>query len=271
MTNNSQYQHLIKLINETSAKVENYYKNLEGINSKLSLLSVTEPTKTVTFVKKCILGPKSTVLELDVENIDNNLIFVTLVGGGGAGGAGYDDSEDLCSGGGGGAGETIYQRIMSLENSTGKIIITAGSGGSETSANGEDSSVEVETSEARRIITVSGGYGGTKIQGGKGAVSKQRDIYDGNCGKPGQVQNKADSTKPPIQGGNGGSSYFAEGGNGGYTYFTKDVVGRSAANPKGQDGSFGSGGGGSVPGISSVLVGKGGAGMVIIEYNLIKK
>jgi len=290
MTSSAHYQHLSSSLNSVHEKVEQLTRELNSLKSKLSALdgSVVSPapvmpvstnvqTKLLGMKSHCIFGPVSTVLDLssDIGNIEGNLVFVTLVGGGGAGSSGMAGGQVIRrSGSGGGAGETIHRRIISLYGCTGKLIITAGAGGDSSSPNGGYTSVEPEMIDhSRSPIVAHGGLGGSISEsfstGGEGAKSetyKMASVFDGQDGQDGQEQDLPGPVS--IQGGSGGSSYFAQGGFGGYAHYVKDALEKTVPSPKGQDGSFGSGGGGSIPGISSSMIGKGGHGFVIVEYSL---
>ncbi len=281
---NSQYQHLAESLNRVHVKLELLSSNLDGLTSRVSemekgtkvMIPEQKPPLPQPLVSNmrsyCIFGPSSTTLDIseDFKNIEGSMIFVTLVGGGGSGSVGSTSMSGMLSGAGGGAGETIHRRIISLAGCTGKLMITAGGGGNESSPNGGDSSIEPEMEDNSRVkITAKGGASGHNQFGGAGALSSiypVSSVFDGQNGKDGVLQSSPGQST--VEGGAGGNSYFAQGGRGGYSYFIKDSFDRTILSPKGEDGTYGSGGGGSIPGISKDFVSKGGDGMVIIEYTL---
>jgi hypothetical protein len=296
MTNTAQYNHISSSLNSVHEKIEKLNRDLAGLTGQLAALKLsTQINQTIIplspvesgpinspiligMKSHCIFGPTSTVLDLsnDISNIEGSLVFATLVGGGGAGSTGLIKDKSRISGAGGGGGETIHRRIISLYGCTGRLIITVGAGGDNSSPDGGYTSVEPEIVDlSRHPIVAHGGKGGKIDQqrgssiGGDGAQSetyKIPSVFDGQKGDDGQEETIPSPVS--IQGGSGGNSYFTQGGFGGYSYYVKDAREKTVLSPKGQDGSFGSGGGGSIPGIHPIMVGKGGHGMVIIEYSL---
>jgi hypothetical protein len=297
MTSSAQYQHLSKSLLSVSHNIETIYRSLENCLDKIKSLEaktgglgpapvsapVPIPAPTSGRPSFYVSGPDSVVIDLANELPKlPEVIFITMVGAGGAGGSGYIENDNAYSGGGGGAGETVHKYILSMKGSTGKLFVTAGLGGDNVRPDGSDSSVEVEMIDShRRIVTASGGHGANTNPnlGGQGSCNKLHDfeqsdrversdrigLFSGKNGSDGQIQFASDPMS--IQGGKGGNSYFAAGGCGGYSHYIKDTLEKTVLNPQGEDGSFGSGGGGSAPGLSKDLVGKGGHGFVLIEYS----
>jgi hypothetical protein len=276
MTNNAQFQHLSNGLNDAIRKIETLTRNIATISSKLEELELAgkpKPEEPVVLPDKYytrlhhISGPDTVTLDisLDMAVMDRRIMFVTMVGGGGAGSPGSVGGGILRSGAGGGAGESIVSRAIDLSYCTGKLYITAGAGGSADRINGSDSSLECETRDGTRLVVIAKGGAGAVVQdGGAGMVSEINPAFNGGSGTNGDSQ----ALNGPIfvRGGDGGGSYFAPGGKGGYTYFVKDAMGKTVPNPKGQDGECGSGGGGSISGLQSTMVGVGGHGFVKIEY-----
>jgi hypothetical protein len=258
---NAQYQHIINNIDTINLTISSLNSKVDSITSRLkkvddacvkmhkvaskvdNLTTDRNPYMKVFYVA----GPASVVFDVPGKP---DIVFVTMVGAGGAGGLGNVSSG--VGGAGGGGGEAVIRRPISLVGSSGRLMITAGLGGS---ANGSDSTVELETlNDVRSPIVAKGGSSGEPTLVGFGAVSTISRVYDGQDGEVGQIS----------LGGAGGTSHFAIGGSGGLNYYVKDALGKTVLNPRGQDGSFGSGGGGSSPG--SIAVGQGGHGFVMIEY-----
>lgn len=282
MTNNAQFQHLSNSLNDAVRKIEVLTRSVSSLTSRLEELEKSdqpaEPVEPVVLLDrhytKChyVKGPETTILDLseDLERMDHKIMFVTMVGGGGAGSSGSVTGGVLRSGAGGGAGESVVSRAVDMTYSTGKLYITAGAGGAADRINGSDSSLECETRDGTRlVITAKGGEGATLQTGGAGADSELNSAFAGSSGSEGQSQELGGPVM--VRGGHGGSSYFALGGRGGYTYFVKDLLGKTVPSPKGQDGETGSGGGGSISGMQSTLVGMGGHGFVKIEYGVLKR
>lgn len=204
-------------------------------------------------------------------------VTVTMVGGGGAGGTGSVKNGILYGGGGGGAGGSCLKKpviIINLAREDITIKTTIGIGGNSESPDGTDTTVCISVGE--KIVfkhTAHGGKRGGNTEnnkGGKGGGCGTNEMFGGYDGQQGSV---TVSNVGKTFGGRGGNSAFEEGGFGGYqsnTFKTDDIDGYkhpdNSTNPQGQDGVMGSGGGGSVPGIDPLLVGKGGNGFVIIEF-----
>lgn len=167
---------------------------------------------------------------------------ITVTGGGGAGGA---DSSAADAGGGGGAGGTS---IGWWTMATGTAYtVTVGNGGASVT---NDTGATGGTSSFGSLQTATGGAGGTSqaaaiSYGGLGGVGTGGQILlkggsgiDGGASRPGY----------------GGASFWGGGGSG------NDNL---SAKQKDNTVTFGSGGGG---GDSAELAGKGGDGIVVVEY-----
>lgn len=229
------------------------------------------------------------------ENI--KVIFVTIVAGGGAGGIGHCANQYFYSGGGGGAGACIIKKPLYIEPGTTLSIKIGGGGESNTNKTGEDSYIEyIDKCHDPVKITVKGGNNGYpliidkdckklsgEVQGGEGGKTCYPYLsgYDGCDGKlimansynfngvtgcSGEISYPSGPTTIP---GDGGCSLYEDGGNGGTNYFASGGICGSQYNSIGENGSFGSGGGGSCPkyklDFCSQLSGNGGNGIVIIE------
>lgn len=205
---------------------------------------------------------------------DISLLFITMVGGGGAGGVGCVDGFYYYSGGGGGSGSPLIKKPINVcMGSTINIIV--GRGAKYPEEEGQASCIIVETMGKDTItIKADGGKSGhphynmiTKsVNGGAGGVGINC-ILHGCPGEDGAISNPS---QIPANGGNGASSFFCIGGRGGSSYFNIGGEGGDEDNIIGQNGNFGSGGGGSAPhlilDITQQLSGNGGDGIIIIEW-----
>jgi len=215
------------------------------------------------------------------------IMFVTMVGGGGAGGIGCYDDQYYYSGGGGGAGACYIKKPIFVTPCT-KIYIKVGMGGNiNNDCCGQDTYIEYTYCNETIKLVVCGGKNGNcdisiinkklngisiSVNGGSGGQGIQI-ILNGNNGEPGQVSppsNPYMSLTFNIAAGRGGNSIMNIGGKGGSNYFSSGGLGGNNVNFIGQDGQFGSGGGGSAPRMnidcSMKLSGNGGNGLVILEY-----
>jgi hypothetical protein len=204
-------------------------------------------------------------------------VTITMSGGGGAGGTGCIKNGILYGGGGGGAAGCCLKKPVIIvnpnkENITIKTKI--GKGGSLDSLDGEDTTVCVFVgSKLTFKHTAHGGKKGGSTEsnkGGKGGSCATNEMFGGFDGQQGAVTL---SSIGKMFGGRGGNSAFEEGGFGGYqtnNFKNDDIDGYehpdNSTNPQGQNGVMGSGGGGSVPGISTDRIGLGGNGFVLIEF-----
>jgi len=209
------------------------------------------------------------VVEHDIE-----FLYLTMVAGGGAGGIGFVDGIFYYSGGGGGGGSCIINKPISVTKGT-ILHIKVGSGGdSKSGRHGSDSYVEIlYTTHKKEIILTSGGANGhpTKdmdhdVSGGCGGHS-HLCMFDGCNGHPGETSIPSHGCS---KGGCGGTSIFYKGGNGGGNYFGTGGKGGTIDRIVGENGKYGSGGGGSCPKLiidpTERLSGNGGDGVVIIEW-----
>src|SRR5690554_35452 len=162
--------------------------------------------------------------------------WVTVIGAGGSGGSG-GVSGMVGGGGGGGGGKAI--KLVDLTDVP-SVTVTVGVGGAGASsgsigANGEASSFGT-------LLSATGGTGGGAVNAGPGGVGVGGDINF----RPSSAGTRAGSESNPA-GGNGG-------GDGG-------SPGRIGADNS-EDGLYGGGSGGAVSGST----GKGGDGLVIIQW-----
>ena len=206
-------------------------------------------------------------------------VTITMVGGGGAGGSGCMKNGIFYGGGGGGAGGSCLKKPVIIVNPAREEITIKtriGKGGVVDSPDGGDTSVCIHVGS--KLIfkhTAHGGKRGgsldTNNEGGRGGACATNEMFGGYNGQKGSVSL---SSVGKMFGGRGGNSAFEEGGLGGYQsndFKTNDDMDGyehpdNSKNPQGQDGVMGSGGGGSVPGIESDKIGKGGDGFVIVEF-----
>lgn len=224
-----------------------------------------------------------------------NLIFLTMVAGGGAGGIGYCGNQYFYGGAGGGAGSCIIKKPIYIDYES-ELIVKVGCGGkSNVGKNGEDTYIEYSYKNCKKKICVKGGENGhpklidicekklsTEITGGCGGKKCYPDL-SGSCGSDGKLiigynfggvcgcnGNISYPSGPTTKPGDGGCSLYEEGGLGGHNYFASGGLCGNINNPLGEDGVFGSGGGGSIPKYNldfcSKLSGDGGDGIVIIEF-----
>jgi hypothetical protein len=202
-------------------------------------------------------------------------ITVTMSGGGGAGGNGVIKNGICYGGGGGGAGGACLKKPICISNpKNDKITVktVVGKGGTALSPDGQLSSISVYVGNKLVFNHVAHGGkrgGNTHVdnKGGKGGACSTNEMFGGYDGKQGSVTL---SGIGKANGGRGGNSAFNEGGLGGnqidtfYLDFEKDYK-KIEEQSGGENGSMGSGGGGSVPGLEPTIVGNGGDGFVIIE------
>lgn len=234
------------------------------------------------------------------------IIFVTMVGGGGAGGLGYVSGSYYYAGGGGGAGACIIKKPIEIEENT-IIKITIGKGGSLLdNIDGQNTIVEIITPNKTYTIIATGGTNGNpkktdsvinsnaptyltpssstyiNVSGGKGGNSDLASFLKGSDGENGNVSIPSQAmaiggnggSSALYKGGNGGgyrdSNSMHKGGNGGGNYFSSGGTGGTVDNMMGEDGKYGSGGGGCCPRVkidfTQKLSGDGGNGMVLIEW-----
>lgn len=219
------------------------------------------------------------VIEHDIK-----FIYLTGIAGGGSGGVGCIKDMFYYSGGGGGAGSCIINKPVSVIKGT-IITFTIGKGG--YCSDGGDTIINIKYPDGKmEIIILNGGKKAEpfiemcpytteninniniqiSVSGGKGGIStlctfSGKDGEDGNISVPSYLA---------IESGNGACSHFYKGGEGGSNYFSKGGIGGVINALIGQDGIMGSGGGGSAPKsiieINEKITGRGGNGMLIIEW-----
>lgn len=271
MTHTAHYQHLAQQLSILIGKIDDFRGRIEKIEQKLSHIPApkddtpgainipssynvqsSDPGKIPLMRVHLVQGPASETFQLP-SNLSNDMVFITMVG---AGGSGSEGTVDL-PGSGGGAGKAIYRIPLSINGSTGRLIITAGLGGDVDSLHGTASAVEPEMKfGARQVVSAEGGKAATGRSGGSGAASELSPLGSGGNGSNGDISQSLHT------GGDGGASNFAVGGKGGNKTYIKDSLDKPILVSVGQNGTYGSGGGGSVNG----KPGKGGNGFVMIEY-----
>lgn len=209
------------------------------------------------------------VIEHDIE-----FICLTMVAGGGAGGVGFVKDMFFYSGGGGGSGACLINCPIPVKKGT-IIKIQVGKGGNlNTKRNGQNTIVEIINPDLKmQCIQTNGGENGCPsiecekdVSGGIGGISGV-SVLSGANGQNGMIS--MPSARTAIAG-NGGNSVFFNGGNGGGNMFGIGGTGGTIDELIGQDGKFGSGGGGSCPrniiDTTQKISGNGGDGLVIIEW-----
>lgn len=213
--------------------------------------------------------------------------YISAVGGGGAGGVGFIKDMYYYSGGGGGAGSCIIKKpIKIVPNTIVKVIIGKGGVASKDEQDkqkGGDTIIEfIYPNGSTKIFILKGGWNGhpyfsevgktlsnsIAVKPGEGGKDDcGLTFLSGSDGCPGTI---TIPSQIAACGGKGGSSLMGGGGKGGGNYFSSGGSGgkNSSDNLYGENGEFGSGGGGSVPRFihDSILSGNGGDGIVIIEW-----
>lgn len=252
--NNNRYTQLLK-------EIENMYTLLE--NNVLTGQGSITTNSCNTAIFKHIGQPEIFTVKSDIS-----IIYITAVAAGGAGGVGIIKNMYYYSGGGGGAGSAIIKKPIQVILGT-VLRIYVGKGGS-GEINGENTIIEILYPNGKTTkLTLHGGTNGVITKGGIGGINECGITFlNGSNGDDGNV------TIPSciaVCGGNGGNSMIYSGGKGGGNYFNNGGKGGSnSENIIGENGDFGSGGGGSVPRFvldsGTQLSGNGGDGMVIIEW-----
>lgn len=223
---------------------------------------------------------------------DPNVSFavVSMTGGGGAGGIGYVDGQYYYGGGGGGGASSIVYKPVKVTLNT---VITSyvGQGGSQlTQADGESSYVEFKYPDGSivRYIT-QGGLGASPYIKNINTLTRTRSmnrdisrniniikdevelqvnggtpgktsVWGGIEGQPGVDGIITVPSQIPAIGSPGGASMFGLGGLGGMNKYDEII---------GQNGTYGSGGGGSAPQLvfdDQTVSGNGGNGVVLIQF-----
>ena len=236
--------------------------------------------------------PSTKVVKVFTENTVWNspkrpgIALYVVVGGGGGGGGSFDTG---AGGGGGGGFVSIGQTHFGSDNQY-TIIVGAGGAGGGGTTSGSNVEYDGQYGGFSRFINViaPGGKGGLSSRntngdpggGGIKARNATRDIVPPSGGH-GSGVNIGDNIRSTTGGGGGGGNstdggrpyggiglshglsgskvVYGTGGNGGE--LDKRIPGRNA------DANTGNGGGGSSSGIiNGQMGGKGGSGIVIIEY-----
>ena len=203
------------------------------------------------------------------------IIFITAVAGGGAGGVGCIDGLKNISGGGGGSGASIIKKPVVVDIGA-TISITIGKGGSSnTCEHGQNTTIKIMTCKGQKeVICLDGGKNGHPYavddikftEGGNGGKSCI-ELMQGKKGDSGIISYPSQMCS---NGGNGGGSHFYDGGKGASNVFDCGGKGGTSFKGIGENGKFGSGGGGSSPkmriDLKKKLSGNGGSGFVLIEW-----
>ncbi|ELD0475658.1 phage tail protein [Escherichia coli] len=181
---------------------------------------------------------------------------VKVIGAGGSGGVGNAVTaagQSAIAGGGGGSGG-ISESLLDLTGID-SVTVTVGVGGTPVtslSTNG----VSGGTSSFGSYLSATGGIGGGQPSGGESGIGTGGDTNSsGGPGSPGGVLNADNNGVPSMSGGSGGGP----GGNG--------AAQLSAANKAADAKAPGGGGAGLKPSSGSgITSGRGGDGLVIIEW-----
>lgn len=178
-------------------------------------------------------------------------IFISMVAGGGRGGVGTIQDGMFIAGGGGGAGGAC-SRIPFFNDGYVSFDCRIGKGGTVDNPNGGDTEVNIYINKVYfTTYSVKGGKAANGSIGGLGG--KGYYTFNGMNGIDGETSL---SSQIPVAGDGGASIHF----NGGVG-MTYDMINNSKTN-----GSWGSGGGGGLPGADQSIIGNGGDGFIIIEY-----
>lgn len=271
----------VEIYNELKLENKRYEQIYNEINNIYTIIDCDNPSiccsnpeDQLNICNKIVYTDTTNIKSYKIEE-NICMILVTMVAGGGAGGIGFIKDMFYYSGGGGGAGSCCIKKPIHVVIGT-ILNIKVGKGGNlNTNMNGEDSYIEFIHPSGKKttLVTVGGNNGYSSllmelnVDGGKGGKSDLCGVFDGCDGSNGTISIPSAFS---AVGGNGGSSIFYKGGNGGGNYFNNGGLGGDIINIIGQDGQFGSGGGGSAPksniDITQKLSGNGGDGMVIIEW-----
>jgi hypothetical protein len=247
------------------------------------------PSKTITLScleTCCYTLRKTNLVYTFINNLtEPKMLYVTMSAGGGAGGIGRVVRGYFISGGGGGAGSTVRLKPVQL-NPQQQLHVKLGRGGiAKSGLNGETSYLRVVQGEMVVYeLILAGGRNGHPLsidiknpqvvyehetKGGAGGRSRLHDSLSGQSGQEGVI---GIPSQLVALGGQGGNNSFEQGGNGGGNGL--GMGGCGGNNPPnvdiiGQDGQFGSGGGGSCP-LSNheleKLSGHGGDGFAMIQF-----
>ena len=241
---------LIECIIPTVLVADSYYiqmSNLYGntISNKAIFINVptpqAPPPKNLTYSHQrtfLYTGQEETI---ELKNISQGILTVTMVAGGGCGGDSHIQSNIQFSGGGGGGGGSVISVPVNIYSENIVFKLYVGKGGKFFGENGEDSYIIVEQTEYR----VSGGTASIlNTRGTKGTgIQNGTDGSDGNVSTP---------SAPDVLGGVGGNSFLGYGGG------VKQARTISKIN--------GFGGGGKGMDIGSSTIGTGQDGIIMISY-----
>lgn len=274
-TNNLRYKQLLK-------EIDNMYLLLESNINKNCNNECNECNKcedscnnNSTCSNTAIFKYNSKIQTHIIGNC-TNFIYITAVGAGGAGGVGLVKDMYYYSGGGGGAGACIIKKPIKVTPGT-IINVYVGLGGfikpDLSGENGENTTIEILYPNGTiKTLVLHGGNNGfpfnnvLQVNGGKGGIDdcgltflNGADGSDGCITIPSQIA---------ACGGKGGKSMMCNGGKGGGNYFDNGGKGGTTNMLSGENGEFGSGGGGSIPRFipNDIPSGLGGDGIVIIEW-----
>jgi len=266
---NTRYEQIVDELNNLYELIGNNSSN----SSPVQYYDIS-PAKTIF---TCTNQIHQIVIDKDID-----FIFVTIIAGGGAGGIGFIRNMYYYSGGGGGAGSCFIKKPVSVKKNY-TLRIKVGKGGDiMQNKNGEHSYVKVynQCGKCEYKVFVSGGKNGypsysmitsnvehVSVCGGYGGENCN-SCFSGNNGCDGKISIPSQFVS---SGGNGACSHFYEGGDGGGNYFNCGGSGGVYSDKIcGQDGKYGSGGGGSAPKMNinphTQNSGNGGDGMVMIEW-----
>lgn len=275
------YKQIINEINNINQIIkydhEKIYKNIQKINN----IKIPRSNKN-----REIFEDYDKIIHYKI-NKDINTIFITIVGGGGAGGIGFINDVYYYSGGGGGAGSCLVKKPIKVKINY-KLKICVGKGGTYNS-NSNNTIVKVYNECDKKIETIiaEGGKNGYPtidmineiihckkkfnvndiVKGGSGGKSMLCESLDGKNGNDGGF---ALPCQISSYGGTGGNCMFFKGGNGGNNMLNNGGESGDKYYINGEDGCYGSGGGGSYPRSiidqKSKLSGNGGNGFVLIEW-----
>lgn len=243
----TQLQYLVDRVENISAELMSFKKGSAGVRGGSSFFIASDRKFRVP------------------DGLD--MLLITATGGGGSGGASAVINGAFCGGGGGGAGEHVLKRGVRGRACVHSVHVSIGMGGQGAGVAGRDTIITVEFADGSKEVVVArggrGGGNGVNNTGGQGGQSPLNQIFNGGDGKNGE-------TKLASQGiacaGMGGNSANAFGGRGGNSYLAPDHHGNLVPCPQGENGQFGSGGGGAAPGAVASASGMGGDGYCILEW-----
>lgn len=292
---NIKYKQLLKQKNFADERykqivheLDNLY-NLVGDNTSNTL----NICNTSNSCKKCLVFDEPGKCYTHTVECDAQYIFITMVGGGGAGGVGHVVGSYYYSGGGGGGSACIVNKPVKV--GCGYILnIYVGVGGSQNPFQEATTSTIEIVSPYGDTVCVSAAAGSNayptmcceqNVCGGDGGSSGTEttefnninnniinntnliNVANGNNGQNGVTSIPSQMS---AYGGKGGSTMLYTGGAGGGTYFASGGTGGNSVVLIGQDGQYGSGGGGSAPkstvNKTEKVSGNGGDGVIIVQF-----